>query len=228
MMRDAFCNRFENCSQRPRRYGFTLVELLVVIAIIGILIALLMPAIQSARESGRQASCKDKIKNIGQAVLDFTGATTHFPVSHSYDMPVDKPDPPATELTGKGWIIDILPQLEQSKLQSVFVNPVQPGPMGNSAGILHATSREAMKVQLPILMCPSDASSSYFMTNQHQLQGIPVASTNYKGVIGDTRMGGASSIHQGSPDCHRLRFCPGLFWRYTYLAKMLKEFLVKL
>jgi hypothetical protein len=55
-------------------------------------------------------------------------------------------------------------------------------------------------------------------TTQYQWSGIEVSLTSYKGVIGDTRMGSNSSVHQGSmPDCHATGRCPGLFWRHNYV-----------
>src|SRR5690349_19096150 len=114
-----------NCSQsvrhsranlgktRPRERGFTLVELLVVIAIIGILVALLLPAVQAARESARRAQCLNNFKQVGVAMHSYHAARNHFPQGidmWSTSAPCSIP-PGAKEqaFIGWGWGTHILP-----------------------------------------------------------------------------------------------------------------------
>ena len=103
---------------RKSKFGFTLVELLVVIAIIGILVALLLPAIQAAREAARRSSCTNNLKNLGLAVLNHHDAMKHFPVSMGLAT-VDTV-PAGTTQPSVGWTVNVLPQLEEQALFDQF------------------------------------------------------------------------------------------------------------
>src|SRR5689334_12420178 len=100
-----------------RRSGFTLVELLVVIAIIGILIALLLPAVQAAREAARRTQCLNNLKQLGVAAHNFLSAKKHFPSSSLGKRPVD-----ATNSTGQNGsaLYQMLPYLEEQSLFNLF------------------------------------------------------------------------------------------------------------
>jgi prepilin-type N-terminal cleavage/methylation domain-containing protein/prepilin-type processing-associated H-X9-DG protein len=100
-----------------KRTGFTLVELLVVIAIIGVLVALLLPAIQSARESARTASCKNNLRQWGLALVNYESAKRVLPAGQ-----LDKFEIPAPYLHGRCFSVEtqILPYIEEEGLRSLF------------------------------------------------------------------------------------------------------------
>src|SRR4051812_7524731 len=85
--------------------GFTLVELLVVIAIIGILVALLLPAIQSAREAARRTKCINNLKNVGLACLNYESSKNSYPPSSTNANDV--------AINGLSWEVLILPFIEE-------------------------------------------------------------------------------------------------------------------
>ena len=106
-----------------KRPAFTLIELLVVIALIGILVALLLPAIQAARESARRAQCSSNLRQIGMAMLTFHDAKKMFPSAYE-SQPGGAMGPADSETgdAGPGWtcLFQILPFIEEGKHQESF------------------------------------------------------------------------------------------------------------
>ncbi len=200
-------------SFRTHRRGFTLVELLVVIAIIGILVALLLPAVQSAREAARRMQCTNHLKQLALACHNYQTSFNSFPISISAWAEGSSPTP---QRNGKGWIISILPQMEQQALYDQFSLGFV-GEFASNQGIKNPACAPAMRAKLSFLNCPSEPSGRKTSTTQYQFTGQEVTLTNYKGVIGDTRMGGSSSVHAGTtPDCHNTTGCNGTFYRNNY------------
>src|SRR5262245_42755608 len=102
-------------SSMRARAGFTLVELLVVIPIIGVLVALLLPAVQAARESARRTQCANNLKQIGLAMTNYHDTSKWFPPGSVWVNDT------ATDARNKGsFLIRILPYIEQQTLYQCF------------------------------------------------------------------------------------------------------------
>src|SRR4051812_20303872 len=98
--------------------GFTLVELLVVIAIIGVLVALLLPAVQSSREAGRRNQCIDNMKQLALAVLNYDTTRTTLPLAYS---PNDTSSKPVGTCNGKKLPTTMKPGAPTNKLKKHFL-----------------------------------------------------------------------------------------------------------
>ena len=120
---------------RPRAKppGFTLVELLVVIAIIGVLVALLLPAVQAAREAARRMSCQKNLRQLGIALHNYHDTLGVFP-PHRMTNPL------------RGWITLLLPQIEQGNLHSIY---------RFDQNWNHALNQPAINTPLKVVVCPS-------------------------------------------------------------------------
>jgi prepilin-type N-terminal cleavage/methylation domain-containing protein/prepilin-type processing-associated H-X9-DG protein len=196
------------------RTGFTLIELLVVLAIIALLIGLLLPAVQKVREAAARAKCSNHLKQIALAAHNHHDALGYFPTGHS---PWVEPSAARGPFHGRGWLLEVLPYLEQSALYRQL-EPTRVGDMFLDHGLWSPATRHLLSAHVPVLHCPSDPSSRDpdLATRQYQLEGIAVEMTNYKGVLGDTRVGGEMSTFDGPEDCHQRSGCNGVFYRNNY------------
>jgi prepilin-type N-terminal cleavage/methylation domain-containing protein/prepilin-type processing-associated H-X9-DG protein len=139
--------------------GFTLIELLVVISIIGVLIALLLPAVQAAREAARRSSCVNNLKQIGLALHTYANAAGVYPPGY-----VSAVDPKVTDACdqdaenahgvdlGPGWAWGsmLLPQLEQQPLYNSI---------NFSLSVAYAANNTCSTTQVNVYLCPSDGGA---------------------------------------------------------------------
>ncbi len=142
-----------------RRKAFTLVELLVVIAIIGILIALLLPAVQAAREAARRSQCTNNLKQLGLATQNFHDTYKRFPVASremNFKNPTLSTSSAANWDTNRirwSWICAVLPFMEQQPLYDTFVS--------NYLGSTNPwTANDLTRTKIQTILCPSDGQAS--------------------------------------------------------------------
>jgi prepilin-type N-terminal cleavage/methylation domain-containing protein/prepilin-type processing-associated H-X9-DG protein len=203
-------------TKRPgHRAGFTLVELLVVIAIIGILIALLLPAVQAAREAARRMTCSNHIKQLATGVLNYESQNRAFPVSVAHS------DTPAYGGgSGMSWMIGIMPFIE---LQDLFDRFYFDGQCPAGLGICDPRNVQLIQTPVAAFYCPSDNTKGQTHNDVWQTPaGMKFATTSYAGVMGPHNLGN-SSIWGGESDCHNYtaygkKECLGSFWRHSVLA----------
>ena len=122
------------------RHGFTLVELLVVIAIIGILVALLLPAIQAAREAARRTQCVNNLKQIGLAIHMHHDNKRVFPTGRD-----------RVDSYGVSWAYYVLPYMEENAVYDAFVK---------GSRVDDPTNSSAMRVPISVYACPSRRSAA--------------------------------------------------------------------
>jgi prepilin-type N-terminal cleavage/methylation domain-containing protein len=162
-----------------RSVGFTLVELLVVIAIIGVMVGLLLPAVQAAREAARRMQCSNNLKQIGLALHNYESAHRTFPpgfISRTTGPWPGGGNDPVPEI-GPGWSLFamILPQLEQSNLHDI-VNFNLP--------IADPINRPARSTVVKEYQCPSDAWNTPVTVWPTTLGINDLASCSYIGALG--------------------------------------------
>jgi prepilin-type N-terminal cleavage/methylation domain-containing protein/prepilin-type processing-associated H-X9-DG protein len=149
--------------------GFTLVELLVVIAIIGVLVGMLLPAVQSAREAGRRIACSNNLHQVSLALLGYTDARKMFPLGVGFQGERINCSPHNSETGGRyNWAMSIMPFLELASLHDLIDPRVHAGHL-IVGGSYSASSTRACQTTIPVYGCPSDYHmlASTDSTQQH-------------------------------------------------------------
>jgi prepilin-type N-terminal cleavage/methylation domain-containing protein len=175
-----------------RKRGFTLVELLVVIAIIGVLVALLLPAVQAAREAARRMQCGNHLKQIGIALHNYHDVFQSLPFGTRARYVRTRNAVPAGQTWGPSWYVAILPFCEQKPLSDVIEQVAIRAPNYADLTVANPPSRVAAAVRdqkIAWMLCPSSP-----LPQQENLRNISTAAgritsvvPSYVGISGSTR-----------------------------------------
>ena len=167
--------------------GFTLIELLVVIAIIAILVSLLLPAVQSAREAARRASCKNNLKQIGLALHNYLSQTNVFPPGY---VSAINPSLLCDMGMGWGWGSFLLPSLEQGSLADQVTFTLQIGDPANAG---------ARTTSLPTYICASEVFNGTFTVIDGDGDAVTdVAYASYIAINGNGGVSGGEDTNDGA------------------------------
>jgi len=171
---------------RRKVRGFTLIELLVVIAIIGILVALLLPAVQQAREAARRTQCKNNLKQFGLAIHNYHDTHNAIPIAGTNWGPDQGSTPTWQTNACVGWKVRCLPFMDQSPIYNELdwsTSKPTSAYGGNPSGFLPeqilSDGRPARDHNFPFMLCPSDVSENRFIGGWAQ--------SNYTGSPGSQR-----------------------------------------
>lgn len=162
--------------RRPRRAGFTLIELLVVIAIIGILVSLLLPAVQQAREAARRTQCKNNLKQIGLALQNYHDTYSVLPMGNTYNMIAN---------WGSSFFVSILPFTDQANAFSKISFTIWPGWIANNT--VYTGFNPAYH------MCPSSPLTSFKI--RPDLPPAGYGQTCYVGIAGVQGRQNVAGLH---------------------------------
>lgn len=181
-----------------RRVGFTLVELLVVITIIGILIALLLPAVQAAREAARKMQCSNNLKQLALGALQHEAVHGWLPAAGWSIVWIGDPDKGFDSGQPGGWVYNILPYVELNALHDIG--------MGNQSSKA-ALWTSAVGVPVTVMSCPSRRASfarplpAYWQQNEYPWQNINYSSTMLLAKGDYAINGGPTAVQSPYDDC---------------------------
>lgn len=171
------------------RRAFTLVELLVVIAIIGVLVALLLPAVQSAREAARRLQCQNQMRQIGIALQNHHDSKGQLPAGEFWYYSEDKQ--PSAGFPRWGWQPKLLPYMEQANVLNAA--DFQYASTTNGLGV---ANRAVIQTNIPGLLCPSNPYNNETSDNEYFPATVndknQIAETDYAGCVGDYRNNGGT------------------------------------
>lgn len=151
-----------------RLKGFTLIELLVAIAIISLLIGLLLPSVQMAREAARRTQCRNHLKQLILAVHNYLDVSNTFPINTSFNAPLDVQTPT------RSWLQGILPYIERQDLANEII----------SGGTI-LQNRSVSERSIPAFHCPTDTHSGRSNDRADLPSDWEVGNTNYKACAGN-------------------------------------------